>query len=182
MRLHSESIIPSTIIQSARPSNTFHRSVQKLRLKIIGRQLKYLVSTHQTHPSHRHQSFKPPIINQTYMPNINPQHKRILPTPLRGTQNPHGNNIVEPIVVPIASLEHNAKLQAACRLRGPGSLQQDVRAVVRAEVVAGVGAEDAGLGVGYSLGRDVSCCCYCFIDRSCKLRKPDFFLVCISPV
>lgn len=95
------------------------------------------------------------------MPNINPQHKRILPASLRRTQNPDSNNIVEPIVIPIPSLEHNAKLQTTCRLRGPGSLQQDVRAVVRAEVVAGVGAEDAGLGVGYSLGRDVSCCCYC---------------------
>jgi hypothetical protein len=153
--------IPPQRNQSLRQSDTSHRSIQKLRLNIIGRQLKHLVSTHQTHPSHRHQNFKPPIINQTYMPNINPQHKRILPTPLRRTQNPHGNNIVEPIVVPITGLEHDAKLQTACRLRGPGSLQQDVRAVVRAEVVPGVRAEDAGLGVGYSLGRDVSCCCYC---------------------
>lgn len=82
------------------------------------------------------------------MPNVDPQHKRILTASLRRTQNPHSHNIVEPIVVPIASLEHNAKLQAACRLRRPRGLQQNVRPVVRSEVVAGVGAEDACLGVG----------------------------------
>ena len=88
-----------------------------------------------------------PISHSTYMPNINPQHKRVLTTSLRRTQNTHSHNIVEPIVVPIASLEHDAKLQAARRLRRPRSLQQNVRAVVRAEVVASVGAEDACLGV-----------------------------------
>ena len=88
-----------------------------------------------------------PISHSTYMPNINPQHKRVLTTSLRRTQNTHSHNIVEPIVVPIASLEHNAKLQAARRLRRPRSLQQNVGAVVRAEVVASVGAEDACLGV-----------------------------------
>jgi hypothetical protein len=41
-------------------------------------------------------------------------------------------------------------LQAARWLRGPGSLQQDVRPVVRAKVVPGVGAEDACLRVRYS--------------------------------
>jgi hypothetical protein len=85
--------------------------------------------------------------SSTYMPNINPQHKRILTTSLRRAQNSHSHNIVEPIVVFIASLKHDAKLQAARRLRGPRSLQQDVRPVVRAEVVASVGAEDACLGV-----------------------------------
>jgi hypothetical protein len=81
------------------------------------------------------------------VPNINPQHKRILAASLRRTQNSHSHNIVEPIVVFVASLEYNAELQAARRLRGPRSLQQDVRPVVRAEVVASVGAEDACLGV-----------------------------------
>ena len=88
-----------------------------------------------------------PISHSTYMPNINPQHERILTTSLRRTQNSHSDNIVEPVVVSIASLEHNAKLQAARRLRRPRSLQQNVGAVVRAEVVASVGAEDACLGV-----------------------------------
>jgi hypothetical protein len=81
------------------------------------------------------------------MPNINPQHKRILPTSLRRTQNAHSNNIVEPVVVPITRLKHNAKLQTTCRLRGSRSLQQNVRPVVRAEVVASVGTEDAGLRI-----------------------------------
>jgi hypothetical protein len=84
------------------------------------------------------------------MPNIDPQHKRILPTPLRRTQYSHSHNVVEPIVISIPSLEHNAKLQTARRLRWSRSLQQNIRAVVRAEVVAGVGAEDACLGIGDS--------------------------------
>jgi hypothetical protein len=84
------------------------------------------------------------------MPNINPQHKCILPTSLGRTQNAHSHNIVEPIVVPITRLKHNAKLQTTRGLCRPRSLQQNVRPVVRAEVVSSVGAEDACLGVGDS--------------------------------
>lgn len=83
------------------------------------------------------------------MPNIDLQHKRILTTSLSRRQNSHSNNIVEPVVVPVAGLEHNAELQAARGLRGPRSLQQDVGPIVRAKVVPSVGAEDACLGVRY---------------------------------
>lgn len=84
------------------------------------------------------------------MPNIDLQHKSILTASLSRRQNSNSHNVVEPVVVPIAGLEHNAELQAARWLRGPGSLQQDVRPVVRAKVVPGVGAEDACLRVRYS--------------------------------
>lgn len=83
------------------------------------------------------------------MPNINPQPKRaLLHLALHITQNPNSYNIVQPIVVRIARLEDNPQLQTALRLRGTGSLHEDVGAVVSAQVVARVGAEDARLRIG----------------------------------
>lgn len=84
------------------------------------------------------------------MPNINPQQEAILPSTFHIAQQPNSHNIVEPVIVLVTRLEHYTKLQPASRLRGSRSLQQDVGAVVRAEVVSSVGAEDAGLRVCHS--------------------------------
>ena len=82
------------------------------------------------------------------MPNINLQKIALPRLPLPdATQQPHGDHIVQPIVILIARLKQHPQLQPAARLRGPGRLQQDVRAVVRAEIVPGVRAEDARLRI-----------------------------------
>lgn len=89
---------------------------------------------------------------KTYMPNINPQEKALPLLPrtlvLHATQLSHSNHIVQPVVILIARLEQHTQLQAAFRLRRARRLQQDVRAVVRAEIVPSICAEDAGLRVG----------------------------------
>jgi hypothetical protein len=81
------------------------------------------------------------------MPNINLQPKAILPSSLHITQQPNSHNIVQPVVVLISRLKQNSQLQTALRLRRPRSLQQNIRAVVRTEIVPRIGAEDARLRV-----------------------------------
>ena len=114
------------------------------------------------------------------MPNINPQPKRPLlrRLPLDITQNAHGHHIVQPVVVRIARLEHHAQLQAALRLRGPRRLHEDVGAVVGAEVVARVGAEDARLRVGQApVGAEVedfACGRSGFLWLACWVRNDPF--------
>jgi hypothetical protein len=97
------------------------------------------------------------------MPNINPQQKTIVPpSSLDITQQPHSNNIVQPIIVLVARLKQHSQLQPTTGLCRAGRLQQDIRAVVRAEIVASVGAEDARLRVCYApVGAEVedfACC------------------------
>lgn len=85
------------------------------------------------------------------MPNINLQKVALPRLPLtllaHTTQQPHGDHIVQPVVIPIARLKQHPQLQPAARLRGPGRLQQDVRAVVRAEIVPCVRAENPRLRI-----------------------------------
>lgn len=86
------------------------------------------------------------------MPNINPQEKAVPRLPLtlvlHATQQSHSDHVVQPVVVLIACLKQHPQLQPAFRLRRPRRLQQDIRPIVRAEIVARVCAKDAGLGVG----------------------------------
>ena len=85
------------------------------------------------------------------MPNIDPQKIALPLFPLalilHAAQQPHRNNVVQPVVVLVARLEQHPQLQPACGLRGPRRLQQDVGAVVRAEIVPRVRAEDARLRI-----------------------------------
>ena len=82
------------------------------------------------------------------MPNINPQHKRLpLHSTLNITQQTHSNNIVQPVIVLVASLKHNSQLQTTARLRRPRRLQQDIRTIMRAEIVSSVSAEDSTLWI-----------------------------------
>jgi hypothetical protein len=81
------------------------------------------------------------------MPNINPQQKTPLPSPLHIPQQPYRYHIIQPIILLIPSLKHNPQLQPTLRLRRPRSPQQNVRAVVRAQIVPRVSAENAGLRV-----------------------------------
>lgn len=85
------------------------------------------------------------------MPNINPQEKTLpllpLPLVLHTTQQPHSNHIIQPIIILIPRLKQHPQLQSAFRLRGSRGLQQDIRAVVRAEIIPSVRAENARLRV-----------------------------------
>ena len=81
------------------------------------------------------------------MPHINPQQKpRIVRRHIR--QHAQRNHIIQPVIPLIARLENCSQVQISIRLRGAACLEENVRAVVRLEVVAGVCAEDAGLDVG----------------------------------
>lgn len=88
------------------------------------------------------------------MPNVNLQPKCIIITliiisaALNITQQPHSNNVVEPIVFPIAGLKQYSQLQPTTRLRGPRSLDENIRAVVRVQIVPCVCAEDTCCWVG----------------------------------
>lgn len=81
------------------------------------------------------------------MPDINPQQVTILLTTLDTPQQPHCHQVVKPIILPVARLEYNSQLQPALRLRRPRSLQENIRSIVRAEVVASIGIEDTCLRV-----------------------------------
>ena len=81
------------------------------------------------------------------MPDVDLQQKAILPSSLNITQQPHSHNIIQPVIILIARLKHNSQLQPTLRLRGPRSLQQNIRAVVRAQIVPRVGAEDTRLRI-----------------------------------
>jgi len=81
------------------------------------------------------------------MPNVNPQHKTILPSSFYITQQAYSNNIVQPIIILVTRLKHHSQLQSASRLRRPGRLKEDIRAIVRAEIVARVGAKNTSLRI-----------------------------------
>lgn len=80
------------------------------------------------------------------MPNINPQPKRpllhLLP-PINITQHPHSNNLIQPVQLPNADLKKSPQLQPTTRLRGPARANENVRPVVRPQIIPRVGAEDA---------------------------------------
>lgn len=85
------------------------------------------------------------------MPNVNLQEITLSRLPLtlvlHAAQQSYGDHVVQPVVVLIARLEQHSQLQTTSRLRRPRGLQQDVRAVVRAEIVPRVRAEDARLRI-----------------------------------
>lgn len=83
----------------------------------------------------------------TYMPNINLQNIAILPSTLSSVQKTHTHDIVKPVVILVTRLKQDPKLQAAFRLPRARGLQEDIRAVVRAQVVSCVSAEDTGLRI-----------------------------------
>jgi hypothetical protein len=107
------------------------------------------------------------------MPNINPQQKALPIFPrtlvLHATQLSHSNHIVQPVVVLVARLEQHSQLQSASRLRRARRLQQNIRAVMRAEVVPSVCAEDAGLRIGETpIGSEIE-------DLACEEGSVLFF-------
>ena len=85
------------------------------------------------------------------MPNINPQEKAVPRLPLtlvlHAAQQSHSDHIVQPVVVLIARFKQHSQLQPAFRLRRPRRLQQDIRAVVSAEIIPRVCAKDTGLRI-----------------------------------
>ena len=85
------------------------------------------------------------------MPNVNLQEITLSRLPLtfvlHAAQQSYGDHVVQPVVVLIARLEQYPQLQSTLRLRRPRGLQQDVRAVVCAEIVPRVRAEDARLRI-----------------------------------
>lgn len=85
------------------------------------------------------------------MPNVNPQEKAVPRLPvilvLHAAQQPHGNNIIQPVVVLVARLKQHPQLQPAFRLRRTRRLQEDIRAVVSAEIIPRVCAKDTGLRI-----------------------------------
>lgn len=85
------------------------------------------------------------------MPNIDPQEKAVPRLPLtlvlHAAQQSHGDHVVQPVVVLVARLEQHPQLQSALRLRRPRRLQEDIRAVVSAEIIPRVCTKDPRLRI-----------------------------------
>lgn len=58
-------------------------------------------------------------------------------------QDPHSNNVVEPVVLSAARLKQQAQVYTSILLRGPAGADEDVGAIVCLELVARVGREGA---------------------------------------
>lgn len=72
-----------------------------------------------------------------------PPQTTIKPSETRnGSERKHTDDVIQPVIILIPRLKHNPQMQVPIPLRRPTGLEEDIRPVVRDDVIPRVRAED----------------------------------------